>query len=209
MAKATAATSMPRPRSATRRSVLSRGIAPKNRGIANSGNARIVPALMMLTVVMPVATRPPRTPAWTSIWYWSAPADAAPPGTMRPKALLASWEAPITNQLRTCSTTRYSTHTQAKLPATAATMATYQPGSMTRSRGRGEDVHETRPYDVEADERQDKKGDAQDDDPERPPARLDSGPGASGGSLGPPVNGGSATRPATAARPHPTPAATR
>jgi len=129
---------MPRPRSATRRSVLSSGIAPKNKGMANSGSARIVPPLMMFTAVIPVATLPPRTPACTSIWYWSAPADAAPPGTMRPKALLASCDAPITNQPRTCSTTRYSTHTQKKLPATAATIAAYQPSSMIRSRGHEE-----------------------------------------------------------------------
>ena len=74
-------------------------------------------------------------PAWTSIRYWSAPAVAMPPGTMRPNALPVSCEVPTANQLGVLSTIRCSSHTARKLAASnPSAMATQSTSSVRRSR---------------------------------------------------------------------------
>ena len=54
------------------------------------------------------AIRAPGMPERVSIRYWSAPAVAAPPGTIRPNALPASWDVQTGNQRRVCSAIRCS-----------------------------------------------------------------------------------------------------
>jgi hypothetical protein len=71
-----------------------------------------VAPLMMLTVMMPVPTRAPLTPASTSIWKSIAPAVAAPPGTKRMKAAAESWLVAMRSHECTCRTRRYSAQMQ-------------------------------------------------------------------------------------------------
>ena len=68
-----------------------------------------------------------------SIWYWSVPDAAIPPGITRPSALPASWEVPTAYQLFVCSAMRWSSQMQTKLAASTRRAATNQPGSISKS----------------------------------------------------------------------------
>ena len=76
----------------------------------------------------------------TSIWYCRAAVPADPPGTMRPNELLAICEVAMRYQSWTCSTTRYSHHTQNRLAAMAPAMAANHQASMSRRSGSAENT---------------------------------------------------------------------
>ena len=79
------------------------------------------------------AIRPLGRPARMSIWYWSVPDAAIPPGITRPSALPASCEVATAYQLFVWSAMRWRCQMQTKLAASTRTAAANQPGSISKS----------------------------------------------------------------------------
>jgi hypothetical protein len=86
-----------------------------------------------VVAVSPDATYRAGTPARTSIRYCSAAAGAAPPGTIRPKALPASWEHATVNQLPVRRAMRWSCQIEAKQAASNSRAATIHSGRRSNS----------------------------------------------------------------------------
>ena len=80
------------------------------------------------TAVTLVAAQAVPMPAWRSMSNCMAPPAAAPPGTMRLKALPASCAVATGNHGLTSSASRSSAHMQAKLAISAITMGMPQSG---------------------------------------------------------------------------------
>ena len=87
-----------------------------------TGRPNSVAVEMSETAVTLVAAQVVPMPAWRSMSNCMAPPAAAPPGTMRLKALPASWAVATGNQGLTSSASRSSAHMQAKLATSARTI---------------------------------------------------------------------------------------
>ena len=119
-----------------------------------TGRPSSVAVEMSETAVTLVAAHVVPMPAWRSMSNCMAPPAAAPPGTMRLKALPASCAVATGNHGFTSSARRSSAHMQAKLASSASTMGMPHSGLTCRSCGPGrEDRGEARPDDVEAERR--------------------------------------------------------
>ena len=84
-------------------------------GTVSTGRPSSTPNVSRFVAVSPVAVEPRGAPASTSIRYWSAPATAPPPGTMRPKALPASCEVAMSHQRARRIEIHSTAHSAAKL----------------------------------------------------------------------------------------------
>ena len=113
-------------------------------GTASTGSPSRTPNVRRFAAVSPVAVVPRGAPASTSIRYCSAPAAAPPPGTTRPKALLASCEVLICHQSVRRTAIHWTAHMHAKLPASSASISGNHHQPISRSRG-AEDSTSTRP----------------------------------------------------------------
>ena len=113
-------------------------------GTASSGSPSRTPNVSRFAAVRPVAVAPRGAPASTSIRYCSAPAAAPPPGTTRPKALLASCEVAICHRLARRIATHITTQRQTKLPASSTSISGNHHQPISRSRG-ADDSTSTRP----------------------------------------------------------------
>jgi hypothetical protein len=104
-------------------------------GSASTGSDASAPSRRTDPAVSPVAIAVCARPACASIRYCSAAAAAAPPGTIRPIAPLASCETATGNQAGRWSARRCSAQRQTQ-PATWVTMTASHQRGATRSRSR-------------------------------------------------------------------------
>ena len=104
-------------------------------GSASSGSAASVASTTIEATPIPIPASDAEIPACTSIWYCSAPAAAAPPGTTRPNAPEASCDVTTGHHERASTASRCSSHMPAQLRTWAAIIAANQYASIVTTCG--------------------------------------------------------------------------